>query len=160
MKASIFISYCAIGWLSLTLLSAQSGITSSGSHAEGIGGRVDYTVGQLFYTTKTADSGSMSEGVQQTFEVTTVSVTEHMREGLDLVVYPNPTQEGVFVKTEFPFADGLSLHLFDMEGRLLDSKNLTPFDLQVPMNHLLPGNYLLVVSNGKNTLKTFKIVKN
>lgn len=160
MKVSIFISYCAIGWISIMLLSAQSDITSSGSHAEGMNGRVDYTVGQLFYTTKTAESGSMSEGVQQPFEVTTVSITEHMREGLELIVYPNPTQAGVFVKTEFPFADGLSLHLFDMEGRLLDSKRLTPFDIQVPMDHLIPGNYLLVVSDGKHTLKTFKIVKN
>jgi len=160
MKALKFISYCAIGWLSILLLPAQSGIHSAGSHADGNEGRVDYSVGQLFYLTKTADSGSTTEGVQQTYEVTMVNTTEHMRADLEMVVYPNPTQSGVFVKTEFPLADGLSLHLFDLEGKMLDSKRLTPFDLQVPMDHLIPGTYLLVVSDGKNTLKSFKIVKN
>ena len=57
---------------------AQSAVSSAGYEATG-DGTVSATIGQVAYLTATGDGGSIAQGVQQTFEITTetgIEITE------------------------------------------------------------------------------------
>ncbi|MCK4748161.1 MAG: hypothetical protein KAT15_14025, partial [Bacteroidales bacterium] len=54
---------------SLAGLNAQEAIPATGGEANGSGGTVSYTVGQLLYHTQSANSGTVAQGVQQPFEI-------------------------------------------------------------------------------------------
>jgi hypothetical protein len=47
---------------------AQQATTAAGGNATGSGGSVAYSVGQIVYTTHTGTTGSVAQGVQQTYE--------------------------------------------------------------------------------------------
>lgn len=70
MKQKI-IRVCLICWFGISLLSMQAQETTltAGGEATGSGGSVSYSIGQLFYMTKTGTTGSVSEGVQQPIEI-------------------------------------------------------------------------------------------
>jgi hypothetical protein len=65
LKKSIFLASI----LFVTQLAqSQEAIPVSAGAAAGAGGSISYTVGQVFYTTYTASTGSVSQGVQHPFE--------------------------------------------------------------------------------------------
>jgi len=53
---------------------AQESVNASGGNAIGNGGTVAYSVGQVVYTTDTDASGTVSQGVQQAYEIFTVGI--------------------------------------------------------------------------------------
>lgn len=56
------------GCLWIGMAQAQVSANASGGNASGSGGSVAYTVGQVFFTTNSGASGSMTPGVQQFFQ--------------------------------------------------------------------------------------------
>ena len=48
---------------------SQDTVAISGGEATGSGGTSSYTLGQVFYTVTNANSGSISQGVQQNFRI-------------------------------------------------------------------------------------------
>jgi hypothetical protein len=50
---------------------SQESLSTSGGEANGTGGTVSYSIGQVFYSTYSGSNGTLSEGVQQPFEKTT-----------------------------------------------------------------------------------------
>ena len=87
--------------LGLTGLQAQQSINAAGGNATGSGGMVSYSVGQVAYKTHTGTSGSVSEGVQQPYEISVVTAIEKTK-GINLSVtaYPNPTTDFLQLKIE------------------------------------------------------------
>jgi hypothetical protein len=61
--------------LSMVKLSAQSNTVTLGGQATGSGGSASFTAGEVFYTYKTAATGSSTDGVQQTYSPTIISFT-------------------------------------------------------------------------------------
>ena len=55
------------------LLYGQQAVLGGGGEATGSGGTVSYSIGQIAYTSKGA-GGTVSEGVQQAFEVTNLHI--------------------------------------------------------------------------------------
>ena len=54
-------------------LFAQSQTTASGGEASGSGGTVSYTVGQTAYQTNVGTGGTVTEGLQQAYEIFSVT---------------------------------------------------------------------------------------
>ncbi len=130
---------------------AQSAIVSVGGDAQGNGGSVSYTVGQV----------AVQEGVQQPYEIMTVGVDDYPQIVLDAVVYPNPTDNIAQLRLngfEIP-ADGLRANLYDGNGKRLQTipvtGDLTPFQI----GQYATGTYYLEVRDEKRILKTFKVVR-
>ena len=65
--------------LGLIELQAQEAIPASGGDASGSGGSVSYSIGQVVYQTHTCTSGSVAEGVQQSFEILVVTAIEEAK---------------------------------------------------------------------------------
>jgi putative copper export protein len=58
--------------LGLTGLQAQENINTTGGDATGIEGSASYSIRQIVYQTHTGTNGSVSEGVQQAFEISKI----------------------------------------------------------------------------------------
>jgi len=80
----------------------------------------------------------------------------------DVQISPVPVVDQLQVNIDMLESSGLNLSVIDMTGRLLSSRSVEAFAGQnsyfIPVEHLLPGFYSLIVSNGK-VAKAFKFVK-
>jgi hypothetical protein len=145
---------------SLSTVSAQESINTTGSNASGSGGSASYSVGQVAYQTYTGTNGSVAEGVQQPFEISEVTGLEEAK-GITLSVsaYPNPTTDYLTLSIDkFDFAN-LSYQLYDMQGKLLQSEKITGNQTSIVMSNLVPATYFVRVIQNNKEVKTFKIVK-
>ncbi len=142
-------------------VSGQSAISATGGTATGTGGTVTYTVGQVAFSTFTGTSGSVAQGVQQPWEISTVTAIEKT-EGitLEMSVYPNPTG-GVLKLTIRDIDDkNLRYRLFDMNGLLLQDKKIDSEETEISLQDYSSTMYFLRIVNNKQDIKIFKIVKN
>jgi len=140
---------------------AQSDIVASGADGTGSGGSISFSVGQVAYTTNTGSGISEAQGVQQPFEITVItSIENDEKVALEISTYPNPTTDNLTLKVETEEVGNLNYQLFDLSGKLLESKKITNHQTTISMNGLAASTYLLnVISNGEN-IKTFNIIKN
>lgn len=159
-KKSQFILLFTIA-ISCVGLHAQVATPVTGGKASGTGGTVSYTVGQVGYETSTGLTGSVAPGVQQPYEIYVVAST--VITGLiDLVytVYPNPATERVQLKIDNYDVSGLEYQLFDMTGKLLQSKKIVSSETSIPLQTLSHSTYFLKIIKNNKEIKTFKIIKN
>jgi len=150
--------------LGLNGLQAQEVIPATGGNASGSGGSVSYSIGQVVYNTYTGASGTASQGVQQPFEILVVTGIEQAN-GITLQcsAFPNPTTDFLFLKIDSSTPlniQSMSYQLCDIQGKLLESKNLKGPDATISMEKLTPAVYFLSVTEEKKVVKTFKIIKN
>lgn len=139
---------------------AQEVFNGAGGDASSSEGTVAYSIGQIIYTTNTGTNGSLAQGVQQAFEI---SIVEGLLEvkGINITVsaYPNPTTDFLNLKVENYDNTNLSYQLFDMNGKLLESKKLKSDQTIIDMSNLPSATYFVKVIQNSKKVKTFKIIK-
>lgn len=156
-----FILVLSANYFCLISASGQTAIPATGGTATGSGGTSTYTVGQVIYITIPGTSGSVAQGVQQPWEISTVTAIEKT-EGitLEMSVYPNPTG-GVLKLTIRDIDDkNLRYRLFDMNGLLLQDKKIDSEETEISLQDYSSTMYFLRIVNNKQDIKVFKIVKN
>ncbi len=144
----------------LTVLHAQESVPSSGGNASGSGGSVSYSVGQVFYSIINGEIGSVSEGVQQPYEISVVTgIVE--AEGIDLVVsaFPNPVTDHLILRVDKYDTENLSFQLFDVHGRMVKTGIITSHETIIDMADITRATYLLRVLDKDKEVKTFRIIK-
>lgn len=144
------------------MVKAQEVIPATGGNASGSGGSASYTVGQVAYT-YASNGGSVSQGVQQGYVISTVLGLNNSAINLQVAVYPNPTVDKLTLtlnETDFTAKQGLVVQLYNMEGKLLKQQNVVAESTSIEMKDLRTATYYLRVLDNKNTVKTFKIIKN
>ena len=140
---------------------AQESINASGGKASGSGGSSSFSVGQVVFQTHEGTAVTMSEGVQQPYEIWVVtSIDEALAITLSLSAYPNPTKD--FLTLEIRDFDpiGLTYQLFDMSGKVLIDDLITDTHTRIDMNQMVPAVYFLRVVKSSKEVKTFKVIKN
>jgi len=153
------VAFCMFGFG--TKVQAQYVIPASGGNASGGGGTASYSVGQVVYTTNTGSNGSVTQGVQQPFEISVVTAIEQTK-GINLSVsaYPNPTTDYLTLRIEEIEISNLLYQLYDMNGKLLQNEKITLNQTSIVMSNLVPATYFVKVIQRNKELKTFKIIKN
>jgi hypothetical protein len=149
--------------LSLVLsgLQAQDAIPATGGNASGSGGQASYTIGQVVYNTQTGTAGSVAQGVQQPFEISTVTGLEEAKGiNLSVKVYPNPATEYLLLIVDELDLLNLSYQLFDMNGKILQHEKITGRETSIEMSNFVSAAYFLKVIQGNMEIKSFKIIKN
>ena len=154
--------------LGLTGLQAQESVNATGGNASGSGGSVSYSVGQVIYTTNTGTNGSITQGVQQPFEISVVTGIEEAKSvNLMISAYPNPTTGYLVLKVDASATlsiQSLRYQLYDMNGKLLENKEIKNNETNIDMSNLVPATYFVKVIKtqgiASQEVKTFKIIKN
>lgn len=149
-----------ITMISITSSYSQESIVIAGGNATGTGGSSSYSIGQVAYTTLPGSDGSISQGVQQPYEINTLGNDEFTGINLLMTAYPNPTVDVLNLVVVNDELDNLSYNLYDMTGKII-SKNskITTSETSVSMHELNQGIYFLAVDKNNKTIKTFKIIK-
>ena len=147
--------------LGLMGLQAQKSVNSTGGNASGSGGSASYSVGQAVYTSNTETDGTVAQGVQQPYEISIVTEIKEAKDiSLSFLVYPNPTTDFLKLKTENYTSENLRYHLYQLDGKILETKKIESLDVSISMEHLASGIYFLKITELDKDIKTFKIIKN
>ena len=139
---------------------AQHATLSAGGNASGSGGTSSYSIGQLVYTTNQGVTGSISQGVQQSFIIEAITGLDELGISLNLTAYPNPATDFVQLKVESEMLTDISYQLYNMQGKMLGSNKLTEIQTGIDMTSFSPATYILKVIQKNTDIKTFKIIKN
>ncbi len=141
---------------------AQSTVSTSGGNGTGSGGSVSYTIGQVDYTNLSAETGSISLGVQQPNLFLTVGM-EEVDITLSASLYPNPANASTALKlesqNELTSNGELAYSLFDLHGKLLQHQPINTLLTIIPMDQLTNGVYIIQVTRHKIEVKSFKVFK-
>ena len=146
---------------SFSIVMAQESVNTTSGDASGSKGSVSYSVGQIAYQTHTDTSISVAEGVQQAYIISVFTgLEETPRLELSVIAYPNPSTNNLILEVKELEFSTLSFQLFDMQGRLLQSKNITCNQTNIVMSRLTPATYFIKIIKEGRDVKTFKIIKN
>jgi hypothetical protein len=151
----------AAGCSFLAFSYGQTALPATGGNATGSGGTVSYTIGQLNYHSYSDADKSVTQGVQQPYEISVVTATENS-EGiiLEYKIYPNPAKDFI-VLTIKPFNDeNFQYRLFDLNGILLLEKKIMNGLTEIAMDNYNPSMYFLRIFKDNLEVKVFKIIKN
>ena len=158
-KTTFSIAFLLLG---LGGLHAQESPTATGGEATGSGGTASYTVGQMVYTTHTGTNGSIAQGVQQPYEISTTVGINEKTINLEMSVYPNPTTNYLQLKVDASTSlsnQQIAYQLIDMQGRVIENKKVDANSTAITMESLPKAVYFLNVVKNKQIVKTFKVIK-
>lgn len=144
----------------LLKINAQEAKVASGGNATGTGGTVSYSIGQIADKTQTGANGTITQGVQQPFEIVTLSGSEFTNIRLEAIVYPNPTITNITLKIPDSNLENLNYQLFDIQGRLVSDGKISNKETTFNMEQYAAATYILRINSNTKELKTFKIIKN
>ena len=139
---------------------SQESLSASGGEAAGSGGTLSYSVGQVFYTSNSGGNGTISQGVQQSIELFTLSNPEFTGLTLNLSTYPNPTTDYIILRLKDSYLKDLSYVVYDIQGKKILKGLVLEETTQINMQYLEMGTYILKVNQSSKELKSFKIIKN
>lgn len=140
-------------------VSAQKAVLATGSNATGSNGSASYSVGQIDFSNKGTNS-QMTEGVQQAYEITTLSTSETAgSDKKDILLYPNPFKDFIFLDFTTNDYRNSDYQLFDSSGKLVKEDKIKESKSEFNFSDLPSAMYIIRINqNGKN-IKTFKIIK-
>ena len=145
--------------LSISFANAQESVNTAGSEASGSEGTASFSIGQITYNSNQSTSGQVAQGVQQAYEIYTISLKEEIF-NVSLEAYPNPVVNNLTIRLN-QFQDGVfSYELFNTEGRLLRKERIREEHTEINSSKLPASTYLLYILNSENhKVKFFKIIK-
>jgi len=154
----LFLSFITASWIAIN---GQSTIPSSGGKADGTNGNVEFTAGQIAYTSIYGSEGVLLQGVQQPYEITIITDINIPGDiKLSFSVFPNPASDFLKLKIDNYIIDNLWYILFDLSGHIIAKTRIHGNETIIPMDHLSSSIYFLEVSENNNVIKVFKIIKN
>ena len=153
---SLTLFFCLL--FTTSIVYSQEIVTTAGGEATG-SGTVSYSIGQVVYSNTTGSNGSVSQGVQQAYEIVD-AIGEAVEINLELTAYPNPTNNALTLNIGNYNNQNLSYRLCDMQGKLLDSKKVINSSTEIGMQGLPASTYLLNIVDNESLIKTFRIIKN
>jgi|SRR5690554_981105 len=161
IASGLFVYYDASGQVSID----RSVIGSTGTSEVSSGNTsASWTVGETAVNTETNGTITLSEGFHQGIEVG-LSV-EVNTPNVDLKVYPNPTQDKVFISVDATSAQRIHYVLYTAVGQEIqlpeNTMNVSGHaEKSLDFSHLTKGTYLLhVTSEDGAHLSTIRIIKN
>ena len=141
-------------------LRAQMVVTAAGGNATGGGVSVSFTIGQISYSTISSVNHSVSQGVQQPYEISVIAGIEKDEDiALDIIVYPNPTSDIIRLKTGDYETSQLRYRLHDTNGRLLLTGQVDDNETSISTGQLAPAAYILRIMERNISIKSFMIIK-
>ena len=140
---------------------SQENTVVSGGDLSGSGGNMSYSIGQAIYTTSSGSTGTLSQGVQQPYDIySTVGIDEFKGITLGMSIFPNPVVDLLVLKIENGLTENLSFNLYDEAGKIIENRIITTSETTFSMSQYMRAVYFLKVISNDNELKIFRIVKN
>ena len=151
--------YClTLSVILINILHAQSAVLATGLNASAGNGSVSYSIGQTVYLTKGTPS-QILEGVQQGYEITTLTTGESTSDQKDILIYPNPFRDYLFIDFTTKNYKDSEYQLFDAQGKLIRKEMLLQSKSELNLSSLPSAMYIIRINQAGENIKTFKIIK-
>ena len=148
---------------------AQEVVSTAGSYGETTSGSLSWTVGEPVIETITDGTNTLTQGFQQS-KLTVTAINDLKVPGIELSVYPNPTNSFLSIEVKTGKQRDLLLSLFNLNGKLILQKRMTGNKQTIKMQNYKPATYILkvyhvgrngrtVVTEGNKEIRTYQIVK-
>jgi hypothetical protein len=135
-------------------------VVTSGATVQTTAGSISYTIGQIDYLHTKANIGSLRAGIQQPFEITSVS-NKDRELNVSIELFPNPTSNQLTMYIHDSFENPLIYKLYDVQGKILENANIIGHKSQISLASYSGGMYFLqVIDLKQKKLKSFRIIKN
>ncbi|MBL7889103.1 MAG: T9SS type A sorting domain-containing protein [Bacteroidia bacterium] len=154
-----FFSLIILFFLSHSLFSQQNTV-AGGADISGSGGSVSFSIGQIDHQTKTSASGTITEGVQQPYEIMVVTGIVNTTIQLSINAYPNPVVDQLVLIIDQTDLTKVFYMLTDVTGKLISEKKISASRTEIQFNELPQGIYFIKVVFNNKEVKVFKIIKN
>ncbi|MBI9069627.1 MAG: T9SS type A sorting domain-containing protein [Salinivirgaceae bacterium] len=138
---------------------AQEVVPVSGGDGSGNRGSVSYSVGQVAYNFNTGNNGTVTQGVQQAYEIYVTTGINETDISLSVSAYPNPTSNYLNLKIENFELSTFNFQLFDMQGKLIQTQKIMGNETQIDMSNYVSSTYFVRIINQNQSIKEFKIIK-
>lgn len=135
---------------------AQFATLAGGGEGSGPGGTVSFSVGQLVVESTEDSEGSISPGVQQTYESNEVFINEVYLNTVK--VFPNPTTHFIELSFDTPFNG--SLIVYDLNARVVLEQRVNELTTVIDAQSWSAGTYMIQLFDEVGTFSIQKIIKN
>lgn len=142
----------------IAALYAQSAVLTTGQDASAGNGSVSYSIGQTTYLNKGTPAQVM-EGVQQGYEITTLTTQENPSGQKDILLYPNPFKDYLYIDFTTHHYKGSEYQLFDAQGKLIRKDAIQESKSELDLSALPSAMYIIRINQNGENIKTFKIIK-
>lgn len=135
-------------------------IISSGGKVEGSGYNINYSVGEAFLGYYSGEAGSLTIGVQQSWQITVeTDVPSSLSNLPEITLFPNPTKGKVFVSINQPVAHSNRYVLLDPQGVSIQHGLLEGQRTSLDLTFLNGSVYFLTVYVFEMPVRTYKLIK-
>lgn len=156
-----FLSFCIfyIFFLTAQPLHAQEGIVSIGGTKVNTSGSISYSVGQIDYKYTSTSDGKINAGIQQPFEIYTISIDE-IYKNISIEVFPNPTDLNLNLIIDSDDVQKFRFTIIGVTGIENSKHSIFERTTSINMGNLISGTYFINIFDSNNFVKSFKIIKN
>ncbi len=158
MNNKLLIRFFILSLLPFGVMKAQKTIVPAGITATGSGGSSAYTVGQVDYLQKGTNVQVM-EGVQHAYEIISLAVEDLSGKEKNILIYPNPVKDFLFIELNDKNLQNTSYVLFDSQGRIVKKGNLNQQKSELDFSLMPSSVYIIQLFEKNQNIKTFKIIK-
>lgn len=138
---------------------SQQGIVSAGGNQTSNSGSISFSIGQISDRTNSNSSFTISEGIQQAYEIYTLSSSK-LTFKFDVKIFPNPTSDVLQVSFSNLLKEEIEFQLFDLNGSLISNERITEEKINLNMSNFSIGPYLLKMYSSNKLINSYKIIKN
>ncbi len=136
---------------------SQEVVSPAGAHHQSQAMSISWTLGEAVIETFVSGEYILTQGMHQG-ELLVTSIHEH--EMISVNVFPNPVTNVLHIELANDFMDGeLTMQLFDISGKLIDSQKISHPETLYPFQKYKPGVYMLSITLESGERQTFRIVK-
>ncbi len=133
-------------------------VATSGDFYENSSGSLSWTLGEVVIETLSETNFILTQGFQQS-KLTVTAINDLQTSGIELSVYPNPTNSFLLIEVKTDKQRDLQINLFDLNGKLILQKKITGSKQTVQMQNYKPAIYILKITEGNKEIRTYQIVK-
>jgi Secretion system C-terminal sorting domain len=139
---------------------AQQSVHIAGGEIKNTTGSISYSIGQANYINTRDNKNTLTQGVQQPYEISIISDVDNLNKQFNISLFPNPTLNTITVTINETDASDFKSQLFDMNGKLLLQKESMESKSDLDMTTMAAGTYILKIENKYHSTNSFKIIKN
>lgn len=160
MKHLLLLSMAILFTMNAKSQSANPQVISSAGNTINNGTySVSWTLGETVIATISNSNYTLTQGFHQS-SYTIVDVKDITKNAKDIKVYPNPTIDEINIDWDNYTQNGSYYAILDMQGKLIDKKEIQLQKEKVNMAELATGSYFLKIFDKSNAeIKTIKIQK-
>ena len=141
-------------------VNGQTSINSSWGEGTGTGGRMTYSMGQVFVQNVDVPGvARIAEGIQHPLEVLTSGMDDVSQILGGVMLFPNPTAGELNLQIQ-EFRPGLfSYRIFNNLGQSIQNEDVHNSSCLISLETLVAGNYRIEVTNRSGKQKIFQVIK-